>query len=88
MRKISFILTIAMLVMAVIIIPVGISNIFLALHFGLIFECVSSLFLLCLFIAFSLFEVRELLYDMYVVSEENVEQSESGGEHHETLSDS
>lgn len=61
MRKLSFILTIAMIVMAVIIIPVGISCIFLALQLGLIFECVSSLFFLCLFVAFCLFEVREFI---------------------------
>lgn len=61
MRKLSFILIIAMLVMAVIIIPVGISNIILALKLGLIFECVNSIFFLCLFIAFCLFEVREFI---------------------------
>ena len=61
MRKLSFILTVAMIIMAVIIIPVGISNIVLALQLGLLFECVSSLFFLCLFIAFCLFEVREFI---------------------------
>ncbi len=64
MRKLSFILTIAMLVMAIIIIPVGISNIYLALRLGLIFECVSSIFFLCLFIAFCLFEVREFIREV------------------------
>ena len=63
MRKLSFGLTIAMLIMAVIILPVGVSNIILALRFGLIFECVSSIFFLCLFIAFCLFEVREFIRD-------------------------
>ena len=63
MRKLSLILTIAILVMAVIIIPVGISNVYLALQFGLIFECVSSIFFLCLFIAFCLFEVKEFIKD-------------------------
>lgn len=61
MRKLSFILTVAIIIMAVIIIPVGISNIVLALQLGLLFECISSLFLLCLFIAFCLFEVREFI---------------------------
>lgn len=61
MRKLSFILTVAMIIMAVIIIPVGISIIVLALQLGLLFECVSSLFFLCLFIAFCLFEVREFI---------------------------
>ena len=61
MRKLSLILTIAMLIMAIIIIPVGISNVYLALQLGLIFECVSSIFFLCLFIAFCLFEVREFI---------------------------
>lgn len=63
MRKLSLILTIAILVMAVIIIPVGISNVYLALQLGLIFECVSSIFSLCLFIAFCLFEVKEFIKD-------------------------
>lgn len=63
MRKLSFILTIAMLIMAVIIIPVGISTVYLALQLGLVFECVSSIFFLCLFIAFCLFEVREFIKD-------------------------
>ena len=61
MRKLSFILTVAMLIMAVIIIPLGISNIVLALRLDLIFECVSSIFLLCLFIAFCIFDVREFI---------------------------
>ena len=61
MRKILFILTGAMIIMAVIIIPVGISNIVLALQLGLLFESVSSLFFLCLFIAFCLFEIREFI---------------------------
>lgn len=62
MRKLSFILTVAMIIMAVIIIPVGISNIALALQLGtFLFESVSSLFFLCLFIAFCLFEVREFI---------------------------
>lgn len=52
-----------MLIIAVIILPVGVSNIILALRFGLIFECVSSIFFLCLFIAFCLFEVREFIRD-------------------------
>lgn len=67
MRKLSFGLTIAMLIMAVIILPVGVSNIILALQLGLIFECVSSTFFLCLFIAFCLFEVREFMreYEWY-----------------------
>ena len=50
-----------MLIMAIIIIPVGISNVYLALQLGLVFECVSSIFFLCLFIAFCLFEVREFI---------------------------
>ena len=61
MRKLSFILTIAMLIMAVIIIPVGISNFYLALQLGLVFECVSSIFFLCLFMAFGVIEVREFI---------------------------
>lgn len=63
MRKLSLVLTIAMLVMVVISIPVGISNVYLALHLGLIFECVSVIFFLFLFIAFCPFEVREFIRD-------------------------
>ena len=63
MRRLSFILTIAMLIIAVIIIPVGISNVYLALQLGLVFECVSSIFFLCLFVAFCLFDVREFIRD-------------------------
>ena len=47
--------------LAITIIPVGISNIVLALQLGLLFESVSSLFFLCLFIAFCLFEIREFI---------------------------
>ena len=55
MRKVSFIVIVAMLIMAVIIIPLGISNIVLALQLGLVFECISSMFLLCLYIGLCFF---------------------------------
>ena len=63
MRRLSFIFIVAMLIMAVIIIPLGISNIVLALQLGLIFECISSMFLLCLYIGLCFFEVREFIRD-------------------------
>lgn len=66
MQKLSFGLTIAMLVMAIISLPVEVSNIVLA-QFGLIFECVNSIFFLFLFVAFCLFEAREFIreYEWY-----------------------
>lgn len=72
MRKLSFGLTIAMLIMAVIILPVGVSNIILALQLGLIFECVSSIFFLCLFIALPIdvVSLEDLHEDNYPVVED------------------
>ena len=53
MRKISNVLLIFTLIMCVIAIPLGISNVCMAYQLGLIFEMVSSLFMLALFVAFT-----------------------------------
>lgn len=82
MRKLTFILTVATLAMAAVIIPVGISNIYLALQLGLLFECVSSLFFLCFLIVLCLFELREIIYDIEDTLEEIPGQTEFGGECH------
>lgn len=85
MRKLSRILTIAMLIMAVIIIPLGISTIIMAFELGLIFDAISCILMLCFFIAFSLYELREFIveYEWYLAEapiEGMHESNESGGE--------
>ena len=85
MRKLSRILTIAMLVMAIIIIPLGISTILMAWSLGLVFDALSCILLLCLYIAFTLYELREFILDYeWYLSEastgEMCKPSESGGE--------
>lgn len=93
MRKLSRILTIAMLIMAVIIIPLGISTIIMAFELGLIFDAISCLLMLCFFIAFSLYEFREFIveYEWYLseASAEGMhEPNESGGEDGDLVSHS
>lgn len=75
MRKISNVLLFFTLVMCVIAIPLGISNVFLAYQLGLIFEMFSSLFLLALFIAFTIYEFREFILDRYYDELEEAEQA-------------
>ena len=73
MRKLSFILTIAMLIMAVIIIPLGTATIVMAIELGLLFEALSGMLMLCVYIALSLYEVREF------IAETEWEQQEKNG---------
>lgn len=61
MRKLSRILAVAMLIMAVIIIPLGVSTVIMAFELGLIFDAVSCILMLCFYIAFSLYELREFI---------------------------
>ena len=61
MRKLSFILTVAMIIMAVIIIPLGTATIVMAIELGLLFEALSGMLMLCVYIALSLYEVREFI---------------------------
>ena len=60
MRILSRIIFVAMLAMAVIIIPLGAATIIMAIELGLLFEALSGMLMLCVYIALCLYEVREL----------------------------
>lgn len=57
----SRIIFVAMLAMAVIIIPLGAATIIMAIELGLLFEALSGMLMLCVYIAVSLYEVREFI---------------------------
>ena len=57
----SRIIFVAMLAMAVIIIPLGVATIIMAIELGLLFEALSGMLMLCVYIALSLYEVREFI---------------------------
>lgn len=59
MRMLSRIIFVAMLAMAVIIIPLGTATIVMAIELGLLLEALSGMLMLCVYIALSLYEVRE-----------------------------
>ena len=61
MRVLSRIIFVAMLAMAVIIIPLGTATIVMAIELGLLFEALSGMLMLCVYIALSLYEVREFI---------------------------
>lgn len=87
MRKLSRILAMAVLVMAAIILPLGISTIIMAFKLGLFYDALNCLLMLCFFIAFSLYEFREIIaeYEWDLAdaqAEEMHEPSEFGGEQH------
>ena len=71
MRILSRIIFVAMLAMAVIIIPLGAATIIMAIELGLLFEALSGM--LCVYIALSLYEVREF------IAETEWEQQELNG---------
>ena len=73
MRILSRIIFVAMFAMAVIIIPLGTAAIVVAIELGLLFEALSSMLMLCVYIALSLYEVREF------VAETEWEQQEKNG---------
>ena len=73
MRMLSRIIFVAMFAMAVIIIPLGTAAIVVAIELGLLFEALSSMLMLCVYIALSLYEVREF------VAETEWEQQEKNG---------
>lgn len=89
MRLLSRILSVALLVMGLIILPLGCSTILLAFKLGMIFDGMYAAFMLFLYIAFSIYETRELIYDWFcpveiidsevheaeVISNENVSNS-------------
>ena len=57
----SRIIFVAMLAMAVIIIPLGTATIVMAIELGLLFEALSGMLMLCVYIALRLYEVREFI---------------------------
>ena len=61
MRILSRIIFVAMLAMTVIIIPLGAATIIMAIELGLLFEALSGMLMLCVYIALSLYEVREFI---------------------------
>ena len=61
MRILSRIIFVAILAMAVIIIPLGAATIIIAIELGLLFEALSGMLMLCVYIALSLYEVREFI---------------------------
>lgn len=73
MRILSRIIFVAMLAMAVIIIPLGAATIIMAIELGLLFEALSGMLMLCVYIALSLHEVREF------IAETEWEQQELNG---------
>ena len=73
MRILSRIVFIAMLAMAVIIIPLGAATIIMAIELGLLFEALSGMLMLCVYIALCLYEVREF------IAETEWEQQELNG---------
>lgn len=73
MRILSRIIFVAMLAMAVIIIPLGAATIIMAIELGLLFEALSGMLMLCVYIALCLYEVREF------IAETEWEQQELNG---------
>lgn len=73
MRILSQIIFVAMLAMAVIIIPLGAATIIMAIELGLLFEALSGMLMLCVYIALCLYEVREF------IAETEWEQQELNG---------
>ena len=82
MRILSRIIFVAMLAMAVIIIPLGTATIVMAIELGLLFEALSGMLLLCVYIALSLYEVREFISE---IEWEQQEQNRIGGDEHDSL---
>lgn len=82
MRILSRIIFVAMLTMAVIIIPLGAATIIMAIKLGLLFEALSGMLMLCVYIALSLYEVREFIAE---TEWELQEQDEAGGDEFDSL---
>ena len=82
MRILSRIIFVAMLAMAVIIIPLGAATIIMAIELGLLFEALSGMLMLCVYIAFSLYEVREFIAE---TEWEQQEQNGAGGDELDSL---
>lgn len=82
MRMLSRIIFVAMLAMAVIIIPLGTATIVMAIELGLFFEALSGMLMLCVYIALSLYVVREFISE---IEWEQQEQNRIGGVEHDSL---
>lgn len=82
MRILSRIIFVAMLAMAVIIIPLGAATIIMAIKLRLFFEALSGMLMLCVYIALSLYEVREFISE---IEWEQQEQNRIGGDEHDSL---
>lgn len=82
MRILSRIIFVAMLAMAVIIIPLRAATIIMAIELGLLFEALSSMLMLCVYIALSLYEVREFIAE---TEWEQQEQNGTGGDELDSL---
>ena len=82
MRMLSRIIFVVMLAMAVIIIPLGVATIIMAIELGLFFEALSGMLMLRVYIALSLYEVREFISE---IEWEQQEQNRIGGDEHDSL---
>ena len=82
MRILSRIIFVAILAMAVIIIPLGAATIIMAIELGLLFEALSGMLMLCVYIALSLYEVREFIAE---AEWEQQELNEAGGDELDSL---
>ena len=71
-----------MLAMAVIIIPLGVATIIMAIELGLFFEALSGMLMLRVYIALSLYEVREFIAE---TEWEQQEQNGTGGDELDSL---
>lgn len=82
MRMLSRIIFVAMLAMAVIIIPLGVATIIMAIELGLFFEALSGMLMLRVYIALSLYGVREFIAE---TEWEQQEQNGTGGDELDSL---
>lgn len=82
MRMLSRIIFVAMLAMAVIIIPLGVATIIMAIELGLFFEALSGMLMLRVYITLSLYEVREFIAE---TEWEQQEQNGTGGDELDSL---
>ena len=78
----SRIIFVAMLAMAVIIIPLGVATIIMAIELGLFFEALSGMLMLRVYIALSRYEVREFIAE---TEWEQQEQNGTGGDELDSL---
>jgi len=82
LRMLSRIIFVAMLAMAVIIIPLGVATIIMAIELGLFFEALSGMLMLRVYITLSLYEVREFIAE---TEWEQQEQNGTGGDELDSL---